>query len=78
MADRAHVEDWASDWDFYGSQFHESAPEVWRELHGSAGLPYARLPHTNRYGGAWAAIRFAEIRPCVFATRSATRSRTPS
>src|SRR4051812_44297713 len=56
MPDRRMVEDWTTDWDYNCSQYHEGAPDVWRELH-------QRCPvaHTDRFGGAWLLVGANDI-----------------
>lgn len=67
MLDRPLVTDWMSDWDFYGSQYHEDPPSVWRELRQPG-----PLAHTDRYGGAWAAVRYDDV--CAIAHEPETFS----
>lgn len=67
VADRPYVADWATDWDFYGSQYHNDPPSVWAELR-----ERCPVPHTDRYGGAWAAIRYEDV--CAAAHDPATFS----
>ncbi|MGE0732112.1 MAG: cytochrome P450 [Acidimicrobiia bacterium] len=56
MVDRPLVSDWTADWDFYGRQYHDDAPAVWQELRDAC--PFAR---TERYGGAWVALRYEDV-----------------
>ena len=56
MPDRPLVEDWATDWDYNGPQYHQNAPEVWRELH-----QHCPVAHTDRFHGAWLVVRAADV-----------------
>ncbi len=69
MSARPLVTDWTTDWDSYGRQYHDDAPTVWAELRQKQ-----PLAHTNRYGGAWAAIRYEDVYaaahdPATFSSR---------
>ena len=55
-AGRPLVEDWATDWDYNGPQYHQNAPEVWRELH-----QHCPVAHTDRFHGAWLVVRAADV-----------------
>lgn len=56
MTERPHVDNWATDWDHLGRQYHEEAPTVWADLR-------ARCPvaHTERFEGAWLPVNYADL-----------------
>jgi cytochrome P450 len=56
MQQRLRVEDWATDWDYLSPEYHEHAPDIWKDLRERC--PFAR---TDRFQGAYLAIRYDDV-----------------